>query len=126
MTLVDSSGWIAYFIGHKAAPSFEKYLFNSKDLIVPSLVLYEVYRHLLKKISEQEAIFFLTQMQDGNVVPLGTDLALQAAELSLKFNLGTADAVIYASALTHKAKLVTLDYDFRSLPGCQVIGLESL
>jgi len=121
MILVDSSGWIEYLIDGPRASSLEKHLTQTESLLVPTLVLYEVYRQLIKKIDEKEALFAVTQMEKGKISPLNQELALSAAEISLKHKLGTADAVIYATALFHHAKLVTLDNDFRDLPNCLVM-----
>ena len=35
-----------------------------------------------------------------------------------------ADAVVYATARHHNATLVTMDEDFRPLPGTEVLGGE--
>lgn len=122
MILLDSSIWISYLIENHLADVIEKYFLKPESLIVPTLVIYEVYRHLLRQIPEEEAVFLITQMQAGLVVPFDENVSLQAAELSLKYKLGTADSVIYATALRCEAKMITLDNDFRSLPQCQVIG----
>jgi predicted nucleic acid-binding protein len=60
--------------------------------------------------------------EDGNVVLLDHEIALMAAEIRRRHKLGTADAVIYATALASDATLVTLDNDFRNLPQCVVVG----
>lgn len=122
MILLDSSAWIAYFTGQPAAKAIDPYIASA--LVVPTIVLYEVYRRLTKSVGPQEAIIFIAQMEDKQVVPLNSELALQAAELSLQHNLATADAVVYATALTHQAKIITLDNDFRKLPGCEVLGSQ--
>ena len=122
MILVDSSGWIEYFEESPHASLFEKHLLQTNSLIVPTLVIYEVFRQLIKKVDEREALLAVTQMKKGVVVPLDPEIALYAAQLSLKYKLGTADAVIYATALDNRAKLVTLDNDFRDLSGCLVIS----
>ena len=122
MNLIDSSAWIAYFESRPAASSIEKYMEKPGAVLIPSLVIYEVYRKLHQKLSAKEALFFISQMEDGNiVVSLDSDLSLRAAEISLEFKLGMADAIIYSTALAHKAKLITLDNDFRNLPDCLVI-----
>ena len=54
---------------------------------------------------------------DSLIVPLSTDIALVAADLSLAHKLAFADAVIYASARKHKVELVTADDHFEGLPG---------
>ncbi len=50
------------------------------------------------------------------MVELSPDLALYAAELSLTHHLAMADAMIYATALSRGATLVTSDEDFEKLP----------
>lgn len=120
MNLVDSSGWLEYFLDGPRASLFEKQIFDTQNLIVPTIVTYEVYRQLIKKIDPQEVVFVIAQMEKGVVVPLEQNLALSAAEMSLQYKLGTADAIVYATALLHKARLVTLDNDFRKLPHCEI------
>lgn len=123
MNLLDSSVWITFFEEGTGAAALDKYLQGREGVIVPTLVLHEVYRQLLKKLDEKEALYFVAQMEeDGNVVALDSETALMAAEIRHRHGLGTADAVIYATALISGATLVSLDNDFRNLPQCVVIG----
>src|SRR3990167_6638856 len=115
MTVVDSSGWIEYLEEKPHASSVEKYLVSTDSLVVPTLIFYEVFRQLIKKSSEEEALLAVTQMEKGIVVPLSQEISIYAAQLSLKHKLGTADAIIYASAQMNDAELITLDNDFRDL-----------
>lgn len=121
MKLVDSSGWIEYFTGGPRGGRFSSPISQNDHLVVPTVVIYEVYRHLTKKIGSKEALFFATQMGKGQVAGLDQGLALLAAEVSLQYRLGTVDALIYATALSHRAILMTLDNDFRGLPECLVV-----
>lgn len=122
MILIDSSAWIAYFLESPSAPAVDQYFKKEEEFVVPTIVLYEVYRHLTAKIGSEKALFYVDQMQHGNVLPLDAELALNAADLSHQYKLGTADAVVYATALSQQAKIITLDNDFRKLPGCEVIS----
>lgn len=121
MILIDSSCWLAFFLGDPAADIVEKHLSKTDSLLVPTVVLYEVYRKLVGRIGEEQAIFYVSQMEEGHVAPLNSDLAFQAADLSLKYKLGMADAIIYATTLASEATLVTMDNDFEGLAGCRVI-----
>ena len=56
------------------------------------------------------------QANNSLIVPLNTEIALIAADLTLSHKLAFADAVIYASARKHKAELVTSDDHFAGLP----------
>lgn len=122
MILLDSSCWVEYFMdGPKASP-IESYLGRIRDILVPSVVLYEVSRHLLKKMPRKEVLLVTAQMTSSHVVPLDVEVAMMAASLSLEHRLGMADSLIYATAVLNHAKLVTLDNDFRNLHGCVVMG----
>lgn len=57
------------------------------------------------------------ESDDSLVIPLSTDIALVAADLSLLHKLAFADAVIYASAGKYNVELVTPDDHFEGLPG---------
>lgn len=113
--VIDSSGWIEFFGGLAKADAFAKYIRNENQILVPALVVFEVYRKIKKTLGEEAALGAITQMQKGQIISLDNDLALFAADVSLRHQLPMADAVIYASALVHQAKLVTSDNDFRGL-----------
>lgn len=119
--VADSSIWIEYFGGLAKADPCGRYLLDSKQLLIPTVVLFEVYRKIKKVLGEEQAIYGATQMQRGTLIPFDTNMALYAADLSLQHNLPMADSIVYASALYHQARLVTLDNDFRDLPGVVLI-----
>lgn len=98
------------------------YVAHPNRIIVPALVLYEVYRFLLKSGEEAQAILLLAHLKRGDVRAVDEEIAQLAAELSLKHRLGTADSVILATARICAAKLVTLDNDFRGIQGCEVLS----
>lgn len=116
MNIVDSSGWLEYFTGGPVANSFAPYVEKRSELLVPTLVLYEVYRWIKRHDSEEEAIKYTAQMSQSRVVDLDDSLAFLAADLSLEHHLAMADSIVYAAALSHHAKLVTSDSDFKELP----------
>ncbi len=121
MIVLDSSAWLSFLAEEKCAAKVEKYISSLSQLIVPSMVLYEVYRQLIKKMEKHSSLVIVAQMQKAKVVTLTEEIALMASEVSLEYKLGTADAIVYATSLFHQAKLVTLDNDFRSLPGCVLL-----
>ncbi len=120
MTLVDSSGWIEHLTDGPLADAYAEYV-SAPDLLVPSIVLYEVYKLLCREISEQVALEAAARLKSARLVPLDDQLALEAADLSLEHGLATADAVVYATARHHDALLVTSDADFADLPGVQYL-----
>lgn len=116
MNLVDSSGWLEYFTGESLATKYASYLEKTTELLVPSLVLYEVYRWIKRHRGEEEALKYTAKMSEVRVIPLDDSLALYAADVALEHRLALADSVVYATALAHHAKLITSDADFKNLP----------
>lgn len=119
--VIDSSGWIEFFGGLSKANQFSKYILGRDALLVPTLVLFEVYKKVKKVIGEEKAIYSVTQMQRGSLIDLDPNLALYAADISLRHNLAMADSIVYSTALFHKAKLITGDNDFKNLPDVVLI-----
>lgn len=115
--LVDSSGWVEYFGEGLHAEVFAPYIEREESLLVPTIVLYEVYKKLLRERGKTLADGFASQAMRRIVVPLDEELALAAAQVSLDHRLAMADAIIYATAQAHQAQLVTGDLHFQGLPG---------
>jgi predicted nucleic acid-binding protein len=121
LTLVDSSGWIQFLGNGPLADRFAPYMQYEGQLVVPVIVLYEVYKKLLL-IGGTPAGEFLSAALRGRVVPVDERLALLAAKISIDRRLAMADAIIYATALGVGAHLVTSDAHFQGLPQATVYG----
>jgi len=118
---LDSSGWVeATGTGPKAA-SFQQYLSDAAPLIVPTIVIYEVYKKLLQTAGKNVAERFLSHSLRQTVVPLDEYLALAAAENSVRHGLAMADAIIYSTAVSRGAELVTCDSHFTGLPSVTMV-----
>lgn len=115
MNLVDSSGWLEFFTNGPLALRYFNYLQKIQEVIVPSLVIYEVYKKIRKERSEEDALLAVAHMGKGRIVPLDDGLAMSAAEVSIRYSLSMADAIIYATALQENAKLITSDMHFSRL-----------
>ena len=115
--LVDSSGWLEYLTEDSKASAFAHYLEAEAAVLVPSLVLFEVCKHLAKHRGRDMADRFVSQALHRRVVPFDDTIALAAASLSLDHRLTTTDAIIYATARVFHAQLVTANTRFRGLPG---------
>ena len=115
--LVDSSGWLEYLSEDSKAPAFGHYLEAEASVVVPSLVIFEVYKHLARQRGKSLADRFLSQALQCRVVPLDEMISLAAANASLEHRLGMADAIVYATARACQAQLVTANTRFRGLPG---------
>lgn len=114
--LVDSSGWLEFFIGGPLAKEFETHLKHPQHVITPTIVLYEVYKVIKRQRNEEEALAAIAQMGKSRVIPLTESIALTAADLSLSHNLAMADAIVYATALTERTNVITSDSDLEQLP----------
>ena len=116
MILVDSVGWIEFFTDGPLAEEYAKYLQRPSELIVPTVVLYEVYKKIKSEKSEEAALVAVATMQNAQIVPLTEELSLAAADAGLSHKLAMADSIVYASAIQQGAKLVTSDKDLKGLP----------
>jgi predicted nucleic acid-binding protein len=117
MNVVDSSGWLEYFAdGHNAdffAPAIE----DLRQLVVPSICVFEVFKRVLQQRNETVAIQAAALMQQGRVVSLDSPLAMGAAKLSVASDLPLADSIVLATARMHQAVLWTQDSDFEGMEG---------
>jgi predicted nucleic acid-binding protein len=117
MNLVDSSGWLEYFTDGANAKHFAAPLKGAAKLVVPTIVLYEVFKVVLRERGESDALQSAAGMRKGRVVELNDQLALAAARLSLAHRLPMADSIILATAKATDATIWTQDDDFKALPG---------
>ena len=116
MNVVDSSGWLEYMADSEHADLYEEPILDTRTLLVPVICLYEVFRVTCRQRTEVEAREAIATMQQGRVIALSAELALHAAQLSLRYSLPMADASILATAYAEDAELWTQDADFKGLP----------
>ena len=116
MTLVDSFGWIEFFTDGPLASEYAKYLQRPSEVLVPTIVLYEVYKKIKAEKNEESALVAIGTMKNAQILPLTEEVSISAADLSLSHKLAMADAIVYASALQENAKVVTSDKDLKDLP----------
>ena len=103
--------------GGPNASFFGRPIESDEPLLVPSLSLFEVYRHVLRHVGGEEAMSVAAAMRRGLVVELDDGLALEAAELSVNAKLAMADSVMLATARAYGARLWTQDGDFEGMDG---------
>jgi len=118
---VDSSGWLEYITLDAKAEAYAPSLEGSRPLLVPTIVLYEVYKKLNQMRGKSEADRFASHALRQNVIALDQDLALAAAQASLLHRLAMADAIIFATARALDTELVTSDQAFSGLPGVTLL-----
>lgn len=120
LVLVDSSGWIEFLGDGPLADRFAPYFDRDERIVVPAIVLYEVYKKLLSASGSTAADGFLSAALRTRVVPIDGRIALAAARISLDRHLAMADSMIYATAVDTGAQVVTSDKHFQGLPGATV------
>jgi predicted nucleic acid-binding protein len=119
MNVVDSSGWLEYFAAGPNASFFSTPIENIKELVVPTLSLYEVFKRILQQRTENEPLQAVAVMQQGRVVDLDSKIALTAAGISLKHELSMADSVMLATAGENGATFWTQDSHFEGMAGVE-------
>ncbi len=127
MNVVDSSGWLEYFADGPNAPFFEPPILDLKNLVVPTLSLFEVSKRIMQQKNETPALQAIAAMQQGNVVDLNATLALDAARLSLELRIPMTDSIMLATSRSFDAVLWTQDSDFKDLDDvkyCKKKGLD--
>lgn len=117
VVLVDSSGWLEYITEDSRAASFAHYLENESAVLMPSLVIYEVYRQLARHRGKPLADRFFSQALHCRVVQFDEMTAVAAADLSLNHRLALTDAILYATARAHHAQFISANTKLRGLPG---------
>ncbi len=122
MNVVDSSGWVEYFTLGRNAKFFIPAVQDLENLLVPSICIYEVFKRLIQEAGEENTLQAVGIMSYGFILELDRKIALDAAQLSLKYKLAMADSIIYATALANEAVLWTQVDHFKHLPGVKFIA----
>ena len=115
LNLVDSSGWIEYFTDGPHAGLFAELLSDTSQLVVPTVSVYKVFRVVLRRRGEGDALRAAASMSCGREIPLTSALALEAARLAHEKGLAMADGIILATARFTGATLWTQDIDFEDM-----------
>jgi toxin FitB len=121
MNVIDSSGWLEYFIGGKNANFFAPVIEDTANVIVPTISIFEVFKRTLIDKTRDDALEAVAMMYDGKIVDLDREIALIAAELSFELKLPMADSIILATARANDAILWTQDVHFKGLEGIKYI-----
>ncbi|MCV6604535.1 MAG: type II toxin-antitoxin system VapC family toxin [Porticoccaceae bacterium] len=119
MNVVDSSAWLSYFAGDGNANQFSKAIENIDGLLVPSITITEVFKNVLRQRNEELALEAIAHMQQGQIINLDENLAVNAAVLGVEYKLPLADSIIYATAQKYEAIVWTQDADFKGLANVQ-------
>ena len=115
--VVDSTGWVEYLADGPKAQAFAPYIEKPESVLLPTIVIYEVYKKLRRERSDSMAQHFLSSAFGFQARIIAVDIALAelAARISIETALAMADAMIYAAAKLNGATLVTSDAHFSGL-----------
>jgi len=119
MNVVDSSYWLEFAEDSPAGGRVAPIIADTKHLLVPTIVLYEVFKKLLTMRGAVFANEFVQGMLNAHVIPLDTSLNLEAVNVSRTHKLPMADSIIYATTVRYDAVLWTTNQHFDGLPHVQ-------
>jgi toxin FitB len=125
VNLVDSSAWLEYFADGPNAAFFAHAIQNQRELIVPTVVIFEVYKRIRQQRDDRSALAAIAILYHGKVVDLTAALAVRAAQMSRSEKLPMADSIILATARSEEAIIWTQDGDFQSLVGVKYRAKKS-
>lgn len=121
MNVVDSSGWLEYFVNGPNADFFAPAITDIPELIVPVISIYEVFKRTMQQRGEADALQAIVFMQQGLVVAIDPTIAIEAARLSASEQLPMADSLILTTARLYNATLWTQDIDLARFANVQYI-----
>ena len=122
MNVVDSSGWLEYFADGPNAAFFAPAVEATRELLVPTLSLYEVFKRVLQQRGEGQALQAVALMQQGRIVDLTAAIALSAAKASIERRLPMADSIMLTTAHALSATFWTQDADFHGVEGVKYVA----
>lgn len=117
MRVVDTSAWVEWLVGSALGKRMSAEFPAQAACVVPTIVQLELTKWLLREADEDRADQMIAHTQTCVVVSLDTPIALLAAEMHQRYKLATADAIVYATAQSQGADLLTCDAHFEGLPG---------
>jgi toxin FitB len=121
MNIVDSSGWVEYLTKGANGPVFLPIIQDTKNLLVPSIAIYEVLKRVLLDMDVETALQITGVMSLGQEVVLDREIAIEAAQISADRKLAMADSIILATARIYEATLWTQDAHFRDIEGVNYV-----
>jgi predicted nucleic acid-binding protein len=122
MNVVDSSGWIEFFLAGANGPKFKSVIEQRNTLLVPVIALFEGDKVLSRKVPTEAVTQCLDVMRLGRVLDITDRRAVAAASVAVKHRLAMADAMMYSLALELGATFWTQDVDYQGLPGVNYLA----
>jgi len=82
MNIVDLSGWLEYFADGENAAFFAPAIEYSRNLLVPVISVYEVFKRVLLEYGIDVAEHRIADLYKGQQIDLTSSLALSAAHIT--------------------------------------------
>jgi len=125
MVILDSSCWLEYFLNGKHADSYAAIIEEHGEVIIPAIVLHEVFKVTMRASGEDAALAVAGILQSFPVIPVDENIAIFSAKIGQQFGLAMADSMILATAKIHQATLWSQDADFKGLANVKYFGNSS-
>lgn len=122
MRVVDTCGWIEWLSDGALAADYAPYLDVPEDVLVPTVVLYEVARWVRRERGGETAAYVVAALRRCQVVPLSEEVALRAVDLAAEAGLHMADAFVYAHARHAGVRVLTSDAAFDGLADVEFLA----
>lgn len=120
--IVDTSGWLEYFSDGENSDTFAGIILDkTSKIIVPVIVVYEIFKKVLMERDEDIALQTIAQLQKYQIENIDDSLALHSAKISAEHKIPMADSMIYAVNLKYNATLWTQDEHFKKLPNSKYV-----
>lgn len=116
MIVVDTCVWIESLQNTTTGEHYRDLWTRDSELIVPTVVQFELRRWCTRISGETAAQQVISATRRYQIQPLTEQFALQGALLAKAHGLAALDALIYATAQTLGAQLVSCDAHFEGLP----------
>lgn len=113
MILVDSCGWLEWFTDGTLADQYKEFLADPDNILLPAIILYEVYKVLKREVGEEKALLAAGYMKNAQVIAIDDTIALAAADIALHEKLAMADAIIVAASRAHNCRIISSDADLK-------------
>jgi len=124
----DTSFFVSLLKGNKNAVSVWEKLIDMKiELVISTVVLFELRRLSLKEKFEKEKYEVLERalIEIAEIINFDKELALKAAAISHGTGLAARDAIIYTTAKEAGCKkFYTADSDFERVKGNKKVKIE--
>jgi predicted nucleic acid-binding protein len=121
MIIVDSCGWLEWFTDGKLANQYKEYLADPDNILMPVIIIYEVYKIIKREVGEEKALLAAGYMKRSQVIPFDDTLALVAADIALQEKLAMADAIIVAISRVHNCRIISSDVDLKEQSNVEYI-----